>query len=129
MTKCNSAKDDVSGLTYTVTFGLDDKKELAPTRIIYNNRRTIVEWNDGTKTVATASKYEVFDVETGFAHALKKKLFGRRVYGEPLYKRFIHKAVAHDDDAKVALDTWKRTEKERIKEKREKLIDDDEFPF
>jgi len=56
-----------------------------PNRIIYSNETTVVFWQDGTKTVVTASEGDYFDKEIGFAMALAKKIFGSR----SKYQRYI----------------------------------------
>jgi hypothetical protein len=46
-----------------------------PTKIIYSGRKTIVFWNDGTKTMVTRNPEDQFDVYTAFCAALAKKMF------------------------------------------------------
>jgi len=72
------------GTTGTISFKLTSasssstSKPLAPEKIIYNDRTTIVYWNDGTKTVGTADIDDVFDEKIGFLVCLGKKMFGER---------------------------------------------------
>lgn len=68
---------------------------LEPEKIIFNDRKTIVIWNDNTKTVSTCMGTDYFDENVGFAMCLLKKMFGKKVYGKKLYKRMIAKAVGH----------------------------------
>lgn len=45
-------------------------------KVIVNGYKTIVFWNDGTKTIVSCKKDEEFDIYTGFCAALAKKMFG-----------------------------------------------------
>ena len=49
-----------------------------PQQVIFNNKATVVFWNDGTKTVVNCDKDDEFQEEFGFAMACMKKLFGSR---------------------------------------------------
>lgn len=61
---------------------------LLPKKVIYSGTKTIVLWNDGTKTIVSLSEdQKEFDPEAGFAMALMKKLFGTR----SAYKRMLKK--------------------------------------
>jgi hypothetical protein len=53
--------------------------ELQPKKIYYNNRTTVVEWGDGTKTQATCGDGETFSEEVGFLEALARKVYGARL--------------------------------------------------
>lgn len=59
------------------TFGFVQEvdKMVKPTKIIYSGRKTIVFWNDGTKTMVTRNPEDQFDVYTAFCAALAKKMF------------------------------------------------------
>lgn len=65
---------------------------LEPEKIIYNERTTIVYWNDNSRSISTCSENEIFDEEIGFAVCLLKKMFGKKVYGKKLYRRMIANA-------------------------------------
>lgn len=45
-------------------------------RIIYSGDKTIVLWNDGTKTIVGCSEGETYDEFDGFTAALAKKIYG-----------------------------------------------------
>ena len=47
-----------------------------PQKIIYSGNRTIVFWNDGTKTIVKVAKGQEFDEYLGFIAAYAKKMFG-----------------------------------------------------
>ena len=47
-----------------------------PKQIIYSGNRTIVMWEDGTKTVVKCAKGQEYDEYSGFVAALAKKIFG-----------------------------------------------------
>lgn len=70
-------------------------KELRPQKIIYNNRTTVVIWNDGTKTKTTCAKNDIFDEYLGFASCLLKKMYGKKVHGKRLFDRMIEGAERH----------------------------------
>lgn len=59
------------------TFGFvkEVNKMIKPTKIIYSGRKTIVFWNDGTKTMVTRNPEDQFDAYTAFCAALAKKMF------------------------------------------------------
>ena len=59
------------------TFGFvqEVNEMIKPTKIIYSGRKTIVFWNDGTKTMVTRNPEDQFDVYTAFCAALAKKMF------------------------------------------------------
>lgn len=45
-------------------------------KVIVNGYKTIVFWNDGTKTIVSCREGEEFDIYTAFCAALAKKMFG-----------------------------------------------------
>ena len=49
---------------------------VTPKKIIYSGNRTIVFWNDGTKTVVKLGRGQEFDEYLGFIAAYAKKMFG-----------------------------------------------------
>lgn len=51
--------------------------------VLYKNPRTIVIWEDGSKTVVKAQKGDVFSEEVGLAMAIVKKHYPRTKYGKP----------------------------------------------
>ena len=100
------------------------EKKLEPEKIIYNDRTTIVFWNDGTRTQSTASLNEITDPEVGFAMCLLKKLYGKKVYGKPLYRRMINRAEVQGDGAddmmseyRFSLDLKKQQDEKRGKKR------------
>lgn len=58
------------------TTGFRNPKLPIPTKVIYNGNKTIVIWDDTTKTIVTCGKNEDFDHYTGFCAAFVKKTFG-----------------------------------------------------
>lgn len=57
--------------------GTDEMKNVEVKKIIFNNFKTIVFWNDGTKTIVYMSKEERnFDPEDAFRAAYTKKMYG-----------------------------------------------------
>ena len=111
-------------LGYPVKFV--EQKKLEPEKIIYNDRTTIVFWNDGTRTQSTASLNEIADPEVGFAMCLLKKLYGKKVYGKPLYRRMINRADVQGNGADDMMAEYrfslnlKRQQNERRNKKRGK---------
>lgn len=47
-----------------------------PKKIIYSGGRTIVMWDDGTKTIVKCADDQEFDEYSGFVAAFAKKVFG-----------------------------------------------------
>lgn len=57
--------------------GTDEMKNVEVKKIIFNGFKTIVFWNDGTKTIVSMSKEERnFDPEDAFRAAYTKKMYG-----------------------------------------------------
>lgn len=57
--------------------GTDEMKNVDVKKIIFSGPKTIVLWNDGTKTIVSMSKDELrFDPEAAFCAAYTKKMFG-----------------------------------------------------
>jgi hypothetical protein len=54
---------------------------LVPEKIHFNGPATIVEWNDGTKTVVKCQKGDTFDPLTGVAMCCMKKMLGTNESG------------------------------------------------
>lgn len=54
----------------------DPFKSLKPTRIIVNNKSTIVFWPDGEKTIVRCAEGEEFNLEVGVAEAIVRRVFG-----------------------------------------------------
>ena len=52
------------------------KKAPIVQRIIYSGGKTIVLWEDGTKTIVGCSEGETYDEFDGFTAALAKKIYG-----------------------------------------------------
>lgn len=48
---------------------------ISPRKIIYSGNRTVVFWNDGTKTIVKCAQGEVFSEYIGFIAAYAKKMF------------------------------------------------------
>ena len=57
-----------------------------PQKIIYSGNRTIVFWNDGTKTIVKVAKGQEFDEYLGFIAAYAKKMFGTNTKIKKLIK-------------------------------------------
>lgn len=45
-------------------------------KVIFNENKTIILWNDGTKTIATCGEGDNFDLYAGFCAAVVKHVFG-----------------------------------------------------
>ncbi len=50
------------------------------TKVIFNDPATIVFWSDGTKTVVKCSEDDEYNMETGLAMAVCKKLCGHEYH-------------------------------------------------
>lgn len=70
-------KCQIVGSSDKETFGFVQEVDemVKPTKIIYSGRKTIVFWNDGTKTMVTRNPEDRFDVYAAFCAALAKKMF------------------------------------------------------
>jgi len=92
-----------ANISGTLTFGSTkpEEKELRPEKIIYNNRTTIVYWNDGTKSISTCDVNDKFDKKIGFASCLLKKMYGKKVHGKRLFDRMIEGAECHNSSVEI----------------------------
>lgn len=59
-------------------------------RVIYSGPKTIVLWEDGTKTIVSCGEGESYDHYTGFCAAVTKKLFGSTSHAKKVLGRVIH---------------------------------------
>lgn len=66
-----------------------DDDGIAIKRVIYNDRTTILLFDDGTKTITQCSPEDTFDPISGLAIALCKKLVGNRTFHD-LIKEFAY---------------------------------------
>ena len=66
-----------------------------PDRIIYNDRTTIVYWEDGTKTTSRCMDGDPFSKEAGFLACLAKKVYG----GHNQYKKYVKSAQVQSNQA------------------------------
>ena len=66
-----------------------------PDRIIYNDRTTIVYWEDGTKTTSRCMDGDPFSKEAGFLACLAKKVYG----GHNQYKKYVKNAQVQSNQA------------------------------
>jgi len=58
-----------------------------PTKVIYSGNKTIVFWNDKTKTIVSCGEGEQWDPYTGFCAALAKKLYGSTSHTKKMLKK------------------------------------------
>ena len=58
-----------------------------PKKVIYSGNKTIVFWNDKTKTIVSCGEGEQWDPYTGFCAALAKKLYGSTSHTKKLLKK------------------------------------------
>ena len=90
--------------------GTDEMKNVEVKKIIFNNFKTIVFWNDGTKTIVSMSQEERnFDPEDAFRAAYTKKMYGTN----SKIKRVIKE--------KSNIEQHQRIAEERLKEVNEKI--------
>ena len=95
------------------TEGSSNMKKIDVEKIIFNEFKTIVFWNDGTKTIVSMSQEERdFDPEDAFRAAYTKKMYGTN----SKIKRIIAE--------KSNIEQHQRIAKERLKEEMEKISRD-----
>lgn len=96
-----------------VTEGGNSMKKIDVEKIIFNGFKTIVFWNDGTKTIVSMSQEERdFDPEDAFRAAYTKKMYGTN----SKIKRIIKE--------KSNIEQHQRIAKEKLKEEMEKISRD-----
>lgn len=91
---------------------------LVPEKIHFNGPATIVEWNDGTKTVVKCQRGDTFDPMTGVAMCCMKKMLGTNESGSN-YLNDVSKLIDEALEAKN-----KRYEKKEKALKQKKEIED-----
>lgn len=90
--------------------GTDEMKNVEVKKIIFNGFKTIVFWNDGTKTIVSMSKEERnFDPEDAFRAVYTKKMYGTN----SKIKRVIKE--------KSNIEQHQRIAEEKLKEANEKI--------
>lgn len=93
--------------------GTDEMKNVEVEKIIFNGFKTIVFWNDGTKTIVSMSQEERnFDPEDAFRAAYTKKMYGTN----SKIKRVIKE--------KSNIEQYQRIVEEKLKEERAKISQD-----
>ncbi len=93
--------------------GTDEMKKIDVKKIIFNGFKTIVFWNDGTKTIVSMSQEERnFDPEDAFRAAYTKKMYGTN----SKIKRVIKE--------KSNIEQHQRIVEEKLKEEMEKISRD-----
>lgn len=86
-----------------------------PKKIHFNGPATIVEWNDGTKTVVKCQKGDTFDPMTGVAMACMKKMLGTNASGSN-YLNDVSKLI---DEALEAKNKRCKKKEDALKQKKE----------
>lgn len=86
-----------------------------PKKIHFNGPATIVEWNDGTKTVVKCQKGDTFDPMTGVAMACMKKMLGTNASGSN-YLNGVSKLI---DEAWEAKNKRYEKKEKALKQKKE----------
>lgn len=56
--------------------------------VIYSGSKTIILWLDGTKTIVSCGKDDIFDPYAGFCAAVAKKMFGSTSKIKKIIKRY-----------------------------------------
>lgn len=51
-------------------------RQITPRKVIFSGPKTIVIWEDGTKTIVGCAEGQEYDEYAGFCAALAKKIFG-----------------------------------------------------
>lgn len=86
-----------------------------PKKIHFNGPATIVEWNDGTKTVVKCQKGDTFDPMTGVAMCCMKKMLGTNASGSN-YLNGVSKLI---DEAWEAKNKRYEKKEKALKQKKE----------
>ena len=58
-------------------------------KIIYSGQKTIVIWEDGTKTIVSCGEGDQYDEYAGFCAAIIKKIFGSTSKAKKIMKQYI----------------------------------------
>lgn len=56
----------------------------------FNNKTTVVWWNDGSKTVVVCQDGDTFDKEKGLAMAIVKRAYGNKGNFNNVFRKFIY---------------------------------------
>lgn len=95
--------------------GVNYLAAVAPEKIHFNGTATIVEWNDGTKTVVKCQRGDTFDPLTGVAMACMKKMLGTNESGSN-YLNDVSKLI---DEAWEAKNKRYEKKEKALKQKKE----------
>lgn len=99
---CNNkdlAKKIMTKEKETFSFVQEINEMIKPTKIIYSGRKTIVFWNDGTKTMVTRNPEDQFDMYTAFCAALAKKMFNSTSAAKRMVDKLSVFQNSRDDNA------------------------------
>ena len=89
------AERDVSISRSYVVNMLSTMIKPVPKQVIFNDPYTIVNWEDGTKTVVKCMPGDTFNKDVGFCVAVARKVFG----GHNQYKKYVKNAQVQSNQA------------------------------
>lgn len=72
------------------SFKTIDNKTISIKRVIFSERKTVVLWSDGDKTIVEIQGDEQYDKEKGLAMAIIKKLYGNNGRFNELFKEYCY---------------------------------------
>lgn len=98
---CKTDNDITRKIKETFGFVQEVNEMVKPTKIIYSGRKTIVFWNDGTKTMVTRNPEDQFDVYTAFCAALAKKIFNSTSAAKRMVDKLSIFQNSRDDNALI----------------------------
>lgn len=73
-------------------------------KVIFNGNRTIILWNDGTKTMSNPTAGDDFDKYTGFCIAFVKKIFGSSNQAKKFLDSVAYDQTPESDERKKYID-------------------------
>jgi hypothetical protein len=108
-----------TGFSWEWDFSVPQKNPYVPKEIHVNEKLkiVIVKWDDGTETKVTCDDDDTFNVDAGFAQALKYKTFGGKSEFKEKWAKIIYRRV-HYHESKI-LDSELEATKIRAKKSEE----------
>ena len=88
-------------IPYYVSLPLDNEGTYAPPKIkkvIFSGDKTIVLWNDATKTIVSVQQGDTFDPEKGLALAIVKKVYGNKSSYNNIFHKWVPKERTEDHE-------------------------------
>lgn len=83
-------KNDVTSFLYDGHNYVSVMFRMNPVKVIYRDNKTIVFWEDKTKTIVSCGDGDQYDPYAGFCAAVVKKLYGSTSHAKKMLKKIAY---------------------------------------